>query len=175
MNGRILELIKNPVDFQNSDLEILNRELQKNPFMQSIRALHLLGTHRLKPKQYQNELSVTAAYTTDKKILYQLVNFGSTPQLASPLSKPENQENALLDVDTSASNAPDSTALPFTEIQARVPDTPTPVTVDGQINRILFEGEEDFLDRPSEMIDLESTLESGKIVTQKIRELADNF
>jgi hypothetical protein len=40
--------------------------------------------------------------------------------------------------------------------------------VNGERNRILFEGEENFLeDDTFETIDLESTLESGSIVTQK--------
>ena len=34
------------------------------------------------------------------------------------------------------------------------------------MNRILFEGEDNFLNEKSEVIDLESTLESGQIVTQ---------
>ncbi|WP_415324492.1 hypothetical protein [Chryseobacterium sp. MMS23-Vi53] len=41
--------------------------------------------------------------------------------------------------------------------------------VNGERNRILFEGEENFLDDENvEKIDLESTLESGSIVTQKV-------
>ncbi|RTZ50199.1 hypothetical protein EJ377_09710 [Chryseobacterium arthrosphaerae] len=43
-----------------------------------------------------------------------------------------------------------------------------PVFVNGERNRILFEGEENFLDEEnSETIDIESTLESGTLVTQK--------
>ena len=74
MNGRIIELAKNPELFQIKDLELLNSEINKHPYIQSLRALHLLGTHRLKPENYSNELSTTAAYTTDKKILYQFIN-----------------------------------------------------------------------------------------------------
>lgn len=43
-----------------------------------------------------------------------------------------------------------------------------PVFVNGERNRILFEGEENFLDEEnSETIDIESTLESRTLVTQK--------
>ena len=61
MNGRILELVKNPDLFQINDLELLTSEINKHPYIQSLRALHLLGTHRLQPENYANELSVTAA------------------------------------------------------------------------------------------------------------------
>ena len=42
------------------------------------------------------------------------------------------------------------------------------IYVNGERNRILFEGEENFPDEQnSETIDIESTLESGTLVTQK--------
>ena len=85
MNGRILELAKKPELFQIKDLEIINTEIKKNPYMQSLRALYLLGTHRLMPENYTNELSVTAAYTTDKKILYQLINSPSKKEVETPI------------------------------------------------------------------------------------------
>ena len=74
MNARILELINNPEIIQNQDLDLLNGELKKHPYLQNIRAIHLLGTYKFDSENYQKELSVTAAYTTDKKILYQFIN-----------------------------------------------------------------------------------------------------
>ena len=74
MNARILELIKNPEVIQNQDLDLLNSEINKHPYLQNIRALHLIATHQFNIENYQKELSLTAAYTTDKKILYQLIN-----------------------------------------------------------------------------------------------------
>ncbi|WP_373709122.1 hypothetical protein [Kaistella sp.] len=168
MNGRILELAKNPELFQIKDLELLNGEINKHPYIQSLRALHLLGTHRLKPENYANELSVTAAYTTDKKILYQLINSVEKSKPSSAIveeTKPEIEtapevvaENEVL------SEEPKNK---FTEIESKEIEAPKPVFVNGELNRILFEGEEDFLEREIEIIDLESTIESGQIVTQK--------
>ncbi len=168
MNGRILELAKNPELFQIKDLELLNGEINKHPYTQSLRALHLLGTHRLKPENYANELSVTAAYTTDKKILYQLINSVEKSKPSSVLveeTKPEIEtapevvaENEVLTEEPKNK---------FTEIESKEIEAPKPVFVNGELNRILFEGEEDFLEREIEIIDLESTIESGQIVTQK--------
>lgn len=153
MNGRILELVKNPELFQIKDLELLNSEISKHPYIQSLRALHLLGTHRLQPENYTNELSVTAAYTTDKKILYQLIN------------SVEDKKSAVKS--SSDEIVSEKTTNKFTEIESEVIDAPKPVFVNGELNRILFEGEEDFLERESETIDFESTIESGQIVTNK--------
>lgn len=74
MNTRILELLKNPQDFKQEDLKPVQQELNNNPFAQSLRALYLLGTYRFNADQFPMVLSSTAAYTTDKKILYHFIN-----------------------------------------------------------------------------------------------------
>lgn len=168
MNGRILELAKNPELFQIKDLELLNGEINKHPYIQSLRALHLLGTHRLKPENYANELSITAAYTTDKKILYQLINSVEKSKPSSVLV-----EETKLEIETAPEVVAENEVLTeepknkFTEIESKEIEAPKPVFVNGELNRILFAGEEDFLEREIEIIDLESTIESGQIVTQK--------
>ena len=155
MNARVLELIKNPDLFQAQDLDILNSEIKKHPYIQNIRALQLYGIHKLNPEEYQNALSTTAAYTTDKKILYQFINKNSElekkPQTDVPELKNEEKRAAI-----------------FPAVQSVQQEQPKPVYVNGALNRILFEGEEDFLERNNEVIDLESTLESGQIITQSI-------
>ena len=155
MNARILELIKNPELFQAQDLDILNSEIKKHPYIQNIRALQLYGIHKLNPEEYQNALSTTAAYTTDKKILYQFINKNSElekkPQTDVPELKNEEKRAAI-----------------FPAVQSVQQEQPKPVYVNGALNRILFEGEEDFLERKIEVIVLESTLESGQIITQSI-------
>ena len=168
MNGRILELAKNPELFQIKDLELLNGEINKHPYIQSLRALHLLGTHRLNPENYAKELSVTAAYTTDKKILYQLINSAEEAKASSVIveeTKPvvETAPEVVVENEVIAEEPKNK----FTEIESKEIEVPKPVFVNGELNRILFEGEEDFLEREIEIIDLESTIESGQIVTQK--------
>ena len=168
MNGRILELAKNPELFQVKDLELLNGEINKHPYIQSLRALHLLGTHRLKPENYAKQLSVTAAYTTDKKILYQLINSAEEAKASSVIveeTKPVAGTAPEVVVENEV--VAEEPKNKFTEIESKEIETPKPVYVNGELNRILFEGEEDFLEREIEVIDLESTIESGQIVTQK--------
>lgn len=156
MNGRILELAKNPNVFQINDLELLSIEIEKHPYIQSLRALHLLGTHRLQPENYSNELSVTAAYTTDKKILYNLINSAE---------KEKNSVEIIPEEDIKAPEITEEIPHQFSEIKSEPIEVPKPVFVNGRLNRILFEGEEDFLERATEKIDLESTVESGQLVT----------
>lgn len=182
MNPRVLELLKNPKNIQSEDLNLLKEEINSFPYIQNIRALHLYGIHLFDKENYQKELSTTAAYTTDKKILYQLIN-GKIQQKAKPEiveeEKPEIPKNTFKYI-YKKSNFP----IKREEIQEEVTDKKQEeafalqphtapeikhLVVNGERNRILFEGEENFLeDDTVDTIDLESTLESGSIVTQKV-------
>jgi hypothetical protein len=187
MNPRVLELIKNPKNIQLEDLGLLKEEIHTFPYIQNIRALHLYGIHLYEKENYQKELSTTAAYTTDKKILYQLIN-GKIRQE----SKPEIVEDKkpIKAVEKPAQYAPKSKSFPIkreeevslekqADEQANACVLPIlqdikPIYVNGERNRILFEGEENFLDEEnSEIIDIESTLESGTLVTQKAETITE--
>ena len=74
METRIIDLIKNPETLRVEDLNLLETEIEKFPYMQSLRAIYLLGVHRFNRDNFQKELAKTAAYTTDKRILYNFIN-----------------------------------------------------------------------------------------------------
>ena len=185
MNPRILELIKNPKNIQLEDLGLLKEEIHAFPYIQNIRALHLYGVHLYEKENYQKELSTTAAYTTDKKILYQLIN-GKIRQEPKPESVVETIPSKTLEkaaqfayknkafpiqreIDSSEKNTEDGAcALPVLQEVKHI-------YINGERNRILFEGEGNFLsEENSEIIDLESTLESGTLVTQKAELVANS-
>ncbi|WP_374460476.1 hypothetical protein [Chryseobacterium taeanense] len=195
MNHRVLELLKTPKSIQSEDLHLLKEEINSFPYIQNIRALYLYGVHLYDKDNYQKVLSTTAAYTTDKKILYQLIN-GKIQQKPKTEQQPEvvkekviPAENPLQLLLRSKSSAfPLKREDAFVKEKEYEPIQPQPTNIDesfgvpplpkpeskkvfvkGERNRILFEGEENFLeDENSETIDLESTLESGSIVTQKV-------
>ena len=74
METRIIDLIKNPETLRVEDLNLLETEIAKFPYAQSLRAIYLLGIHRFNSDNFQKELAKTAAYTTDKRILYNFIN-----------------------------------------------------------------------------------------------------
>ena len=74
MNTRVLDIINNPEIIQIDDLKLLETEIAKFPYAQSLRAIYLLGIHRFNSDNFQKELAKTAAYTTDKRILYNFIN-----------------------------------------------------------------------------------------------------
>lgn len=167
MNARILELIKNPEIIQSEDLNLLESEIKTKPYIQNIRALYLYGTHQFNPKNYQKELSKTAAYTTDKKILYQFIN-KKTIEKAT-----EETETETVEVFENSSEIETNKISVVNKFETQTPieikekQELKPVFINGERNRILFEGEEDFWDRPSEKIDIQKTLESGENITAK--------
>ncbi|AYN00975.1 hypothetical protein [Chryseobacterium sp. 3008163] len=189
INTRVLELLKNPKNIQSEDLHLLKEEINSFPYIQNIRALHLYGVHLYDKENYQKALSATAAYTTDKKILYQLINGKIqkikpeiiiekqeiTPEktIETPVVETEIAvENTIPEEDVSVRKAPKSFADHDYEAASEglLADQPEikHLVVNGERNRILFDGEENFLDEDNnETIDLESTLESGVIVTHK--------
>ncbi len=158
IDQRILEILKTPDSIEEKDLSTLQSNIRKYPYVQSLRALFLYGTHRFQQENYEQELSTTAAYTTDKKILYQFINrkkFGSEEQKIpeSTISESEQPIKSAYDIH-------------YETIKSE-PEHSKTIYINGERNRILFEGEEDFLNQPSENIDLEATLESGQIVTSE--------
>ena len=163
MNTRILELLKTPDFLSESDLPLLESEIQKFPYVQNIKALYLYGIHQFRIDEYPKTLSTTAAYTTDKKILYQFVNKKNIEEALAQKQK-ELEEKVLAEEKAKKELAEKfitQQALLKTEAEAL-----KPVFIDGEQNRILFEGEENFMNEPCVKIDLESTLESGSIVTE---------
>jgi len=180
MNPRVLELLKNPKNIQSEDLSLLKEEIHAFPYVQNIRALHLFGVHLYDKENYQKELSTTAAYTTDKKILYQLINGKIRQEVKSEFL--EDKESPKTEVKTVKYTyktkafpikREEPSEIPQNKYEAVASMIPPAqdikhIHVNGERNRILFEGEENFLeDKNSETIDLESTLESGVLVTQK--------
>jgi hypothetical protein len=180
MNPRVLELLKNPKNIQSEDLGLLKEQIHAFPYVQNIRALHLFGVHLYDKENYQKELSTTAAYTTDKKILYQLINGKIRQEPKSEViedKEPSKTEEKAVKYTYKTKAFPikreEPSEMPQNQYEAVASMIPPVqeikhIHVNGERNRILFEGEENFLDdKNSETIDLESTLESGVIVTQK--------
>lgn len=181
MNARVLELLKQPKNIQKEDLQVLKDEIQTFPYLQNVRALHLYGVHLYDAENYQKELSKTAAYTTDKKNLYHLIN-GKSEKIAEKVSVPETkvveEAKPQFPVYTQKSGGfplrrvvPEQLASEdpqkYTEVKPQQETTNEPVFVEGERNRILFEGEENFLNEDHKVkIDIESSLESGNLVTE---------
>ena len=194
MNTRVLELIKNPKIIIESDLNILESESEKMPYAQSIRALYLYGINLYKSENYKENLTKTAAYTTDKKILYQFINSQKTNQIEeTPVQKTTEQviENQIPNKKTTAGDIIEK-ALENPEdfennsvvlnkfdidkiIETEEAKNSEFIVVEGEKKRLLYEGEENFLEEKSEEVDMEATKESGVITIKDDLEIKENL
>lgn len=101
MNTRILDLLSSPSNIESADIPIISKAIEMYPYVQSIRALHLLGVSKFSPEAYSKTLATVAAFTTDKKILYTLVNGKMSTHLsqeektAEPIEENEVQEEEI--------------------------------------------------------------------------------
>lgn len=194
MNTRILELIKNPKIITESDLGILESESEKMPYAQSIKALYLYGINLYQSENYKENLSKTAAYTTDKKILYQFINSQKISQKEETHAhKPAEQviENQITNTKTTAENIIEKTEENSTEMEntsvvlnkfdidriiaSESQDNSEFIIVEGEKNRLLYEGEENFLEEKSQEIDIEATKESGVITVKDDLDVKENL
>ncbi|MPS74355.1 MAG: hypothetical protein E2590_14565 [Chryseobacterium sp.] len=193
MNTRVLELVKNPKIITESDLDILRSESEKMPYAQSIRALYLYGINLYKPENYKENLSKTAAYTTDKKILYHFINSERiskkeiTPTSIIPEEKTENQStNDKITEDAKPAESEIVTEIENTEthsvlnkfdvkkiIETENAENSEFIVVGGEKNRLLYEGEENFLEEKNPEVDLEASQESGQLVLKEEIESID--
>ncbi|AQX10726.1 hypothetical protein [Elizabethkingia ursingii] len=152
MNERILHIIKFPESLKASDIGELRREISNYPYVQPIRALFLMALHQFQPEAYQKELALTAAYTTDKKILYQLINPVSYQQeeVAEVPVQKATEEIAVTSVEPKVDEIEESTTEPEKEpvfeekIEEVIPENVEPVAV------IRDSEEENIIDIPKE-------------------------
>ena len=166
IHSRILELLKTPEKFSENDFPILESEIGKYPYIQNIKALYLYGTHQFRPENYAALLSKTAAYTTDKKILYQFINKNKIEEksVENIISVPENPmaKDDFKESETPKMETEETCEIPQVELLK-------PVFVNGERNRILFEGEENFLEHSSEKLDSEEKIEAENSFNSKLK------
>ena len=67
------DLLANPQNISAEDLHKLNSVLEKYPYFQSARALQLKGLKNDTSYLYNDALKLTAAYTTDRNILFDYI------------------------------------------------------------------------------------------------------
>ena len=66
-------LIANPSSIKNSDIEQLSSIVNEFPYFQAVKAVYLKGLKDIDSFKYNKTLKVTAAYTTDREILFDFI------------------------------------------------------------------------------------------------------
>ena len=67
------ELLKNPEKVDKKNTEVLKSIIEEYPYFQAARAVYLKGLKNNESFKYNKELKITAAYTTDRTILFDFI------------------------------------------------------------------------------------------------------
>lgn len=151
MNARVLELIQRPENISAEDISVLQSEIDKFPYMQSIRTLYLSAIHQFNTENYHQELTKTAAYTTDKKILYHFINFKKENEKKEPTKF--KKINLVKETETP------NQAIPETIVEEKISET--------QANKIVenTELESSITNKLADEISEDSTISSENLET----------
>lgn len=202
MNARVLELLQRPENISKEDISLLQNEISKFPYMQSIRTLHLSAIFNFDAENYQKELTKTAAYTTDKKILYTFINKKNEEEKKEltkfkkiVLAKAENEVEKIVEepvniVEVPAQNTTENPSENLTEtvekIEAEKPVVTHPKSVVGDTELeapILDKKENEFevlkeleiLEIENQLLEQEKAEEENAEIAFKTREEDLNF
>ncbi len=74
MSSNITHYIQKPEQLDKQSLLVLNELIQKYPFFQTARLLHIKNVQNINSQIDKNELSLTATYVSDRKTLYYLLH-----------------------------------------------------------------------------------------------------
>ena len=94
---KFISLLKNPAILQQEETQALKNLIEEYPYFQSARSLYLKGLKIQNSFKYNNELKVTAAYTTDRAILFDFITASSFNVLPKPVFQQETQTVALVE------------------------------------------------------------------------------
>ena len=94
---KFISILKNPAILQQEETQALKNLIEEYPYFQSARSLYLKGLKIQNSFKYNNELKVTAAYTTDRAILFDFITASSFNVLSKPVFQQETQTVALVE------------------------------------------------------------------------------
>ena len=86
-------LLANPQNISAEEQNSLTKVLEKYPYFQTARALHLKGLKNKGSFKYNQELKITAAYTTDRSILFDYITSEAFNQNEISLQIKQNSEH----------------------------------------------------------------------------------
>lgn len=69
----LIQILENPAAVNTQQTEQLEKILEKYPYFQAARAVYLKGLYSEKSFSYNHELKKTAAYTTDRSVLFDFI------------------------------------------------------------------------------------------------------
>jgi len=92
----LIKYIEKPSSLDDSTIADITLLAEQYPFFQVAQLLRIKNLHNIAPESIKNALNYTAAYVTDRKILYYLLNpieAGPASEISNPLLKVASEES----------------------------------------------------------------------------------
>jgi hypothetical protein len=86
------EILKNPQKITTENTEVVNTIIEEYPFFQAARAMYLKGLKNKDSFKYNAELKRTAAYTTDRAVLFDFITSSKFTKATKLKSKEVHQQ-----------------------------------------------------------------------------------
>jgi tetratricopeptide (TPR) repeat protein len=86
--NQFIEFLQRPEKLGNSEAQMLEKVIEEFPYCQAAHVLHLKALHNEKHINYNSRLKITAAYTSERKMLYRFIMQG---ELKKKISKAESE------------------------------------------------------------------------------------
>jgi hypothetical protein len=91
-----INLLENKTEIQHLETAELKAIVEEFPYFQPARALYLKGLKNLDSFKYNNELKVTAAYTTDRAVLFNYItSFTTAIKTTDVIHQKATEENII--------------------------------------------------------------------------------
>ena len=91
-------LLTKPEELKDEQISELKSIVKEYPFFQSARALHLKGLKNQDSFRYNNELKITAAYSTDREVLFDFItskSFENKAAIHQQITQKISEENLI--------------------------------------------------------------------------------
>ena len=118
-----ISLLQRPASIKQEQINGLKSVIDEFPYFQSVRAIYLKGLKNSESYRYNQELKTTAAYTTDRSILFDFITSEEFAQNEISEFIKQNTEH-LKDIDVDAEEVTVSKSLDIDEaLQNHIKDT----------------------------------------------------
>ncbi|WP_298782220.1 hypothetical protein [uncultured Polaribacter sp.] len=119
---KFINLIENKIDTQQIETVELKSIIDQFPYFQPARALYLKGLKNQNSFKYNNELKITAAYTTDRTVLFDYITSKGFEEKQKETQQPilqeiipkQNIDDVFIDI---KNTTPQETSIDYKEIK----------------------------------------------------------
>ena len=153
-------LINKPDAVNDRQIIALEKILHDFPYFQSARSLHLKGLYKQDSFKYNSELKNTAAFTTDRTILFDLITSENFAGIQKGFF--EEKEAQILDI-----TVIDSTTIEVIEAETKPETNNLEKSIISSIKEANQNIEEEIIPEKVEILTVEEKLEIGKPLTFK--------